>query len=159
VGLLSGVGIALLAGGVIGTLAGRTKYLWVQREFSFDSNATWKTVVRELTVKAAERHHLVARRDEDEYVAYAPTLARPVAAGPLTVSTEYLTVAVTRTNDNTLTITGPRYMVRAFAIALDNAGLLGTPMSQWNLAQTRWTSMLERWRRSRRERQEAGLRK
>jgi hypothetical protein len=77
-----------------------------------------------LNVKAARKHYLMVRRDEKDYIAYAPTLVRPVAAGPLTVSGEYLSVVVARVNDTTLTITGPRYMVGAFETAATKAGAI-----------------------------------
>jgi hypothetical protein len=116
-GLVIGFGSAALFGGVAGWWAASRKYKWVRSERTV-SEAEWAGVVMSLNVKAADQHYLMVRREAD-YVAYAPTLVRPVAAGPLTVSGEYLNVVVARSNCTTITITGPHYMVDEFEEAIE----------------------------------------
>jgi hypothetical protein len=90
------------------------KFRWVRSKLTVaDSEAVWDAVEKALNVKAAEQHFLMVRR-EPGYLAYSPMLFRPVAAGPLTVSGEYMSVIVTRPDETTINITGPQYMVAAF---------------------------------------------
>jgi hypothetical protein len=52
-------------------------------------------------------------------------LATPVAVGPLTVSGQYLSVVVARPDKDTITITGPKYMVNHFEMAVKAAKPVG----------------------------------
>jgi hypothetical protein len=119
-GLLIGFVSGALIGGGRGIWEARTKYKWVHVQLDLDQDTKWDAVVRALNGKAADQHYLMAQREPD-YVAYAPTLVRPVVAGPLTVSGEYLSVVAARLNDTTLTITGPQYVVVALREALEAA--------------------------------------
>jgi hypothetical protein len=116
-GLLIGVASAVLIGGAVGRKAARTKYKWVQIQLAVVSDSYWTALIMALNVKAADEHYLVVRRDAD-YVAYSPALVRPIVAGPMTVSGEYLNVVVARLNATTVSITGPQYMVDAFEAVL-----------------------------------------
>jgi hypothetical protein len=112
-GVLVGVGSGLLIGAVVGTWETLRKYRWVQR--TVESECDWDAVVKALNVKAAAEHYLLVTQQAD-YVAYSPTLARPVAGGPLTVSGEYLSVVVARLNPTTITITGPERIARKLEV-------------------------------------------
>jgi hypothetical protein len=67
-------------------------------------------MVERLNVRAARKHYLLVHQ-EKHYVAYAPTMAAPVAGGPLTISPrDWLSVVVTCCN-NTVTMAGPKWIV------------------------------------------------
>ena len=135
-GVLIGALSGLFLGVGAGAWAAHRKYKWVQSELPVASDAEWLAVVRTLNITAADQHYLLLRREED-YVAYAPTLARPVAAGPLTVSGEYLTVVVARSDDTTILITGPQYIVDDFERAIETGPKGGATTTQWSPAA--WT--------------------
>ena len=115
-GLLIGFGSGLVSGAVAAVWRTRGKLRWIRRQVSGVSGDDWAAVVMALNVRAAQKHYLRVRSEAD-YLAYAPTLVRPVAAGPLTVSGEYLSVVVSRLPAETIAITGPEYMVNEFTDA------------------------------------------
>jgi hypothetical protein len=117
-GVLIGFGSGVLSGAVAAWWEIRDRLRWIRRELTGVSGFDWAAVVMALNVTAAEEHYLLVRSEAD-YVAYAPTLVRPVAGGPLTVSGEYLSVIVSRLPAETIAITGPLYMVDAFANAAE----------------------------------------
>jgi hypothetical protein len=123
-GLLLGVASAVLIGSVSATVTTRRNYRWTSSEFEVASDAEWLAVVRALNVTAAAEHYLIVRQEAD-YVAYVPTLLRPVAAGPLTVSAEYLSVIVARSNATRVTMAGPWRLVKALKPAALHAGAVG----------------------------------
>lgn len=126
IGLLSGFVSGAMFGLGLGRRSARTNYEWIQTKRTLVPNTEWDAVVMALNFKAAKEHHLMLRREKD-YVAYVPTLATPVAAGPLTVSGQYLSVIVARLDATTITFTGPRYMVDAFLTAATEAGAIVPP--------------------------------
>jgi hypothetical protein len=117
-GLLIGFGSGVLSGSVLAWREIRRKLRWIRRELTGVSGFDWAAVVMALNVTAAQKHYLLVRREAD-YVAYTPTLVRPVAGGPLTVSGEYLSVIVSRLPAKTIAITGPEYTVNAFTDAAE----------------------------------------
>jgi hypothetical protein len=122
-GLLVGFASAVVIGAGIAIVETRRKYAWAHRELT--PEVDWDTIEKATNVAAAVKHYLIAGR-EDGYLVYAPTLARPVVAGPLTVSGEYLSVVVARVDANTIGITGPKYMVAAFIAAVAQAGAVAS---------------------------------
>ena len=119
-GLLIGFGSGAVSGAVAAWLEIRVRLRWIRREITGVSGDAWAALVMALNVRAAQMHYLMVR-NEGDYLAYAPTLVRPVAAGPLTVSGEYLSVIVSRLPAETIAITGPEYMVDEFTDAAAEA--------------------------------------
>jgi hypothetical protein len=117
-GLLVGVATGAACAGALARHGARGKYKWVQSELT-SPDTDWEAIVTALNTIAADQHYLMLRK-EPGYVAYTPTLVRPVAAGPLTVSGEYLSVVVTLLNTTTIAITGPQHMVDKFETAIED---------------------------------------
>jgi hypothetical protein len=121
-GLLVGFGTALVTGPGYASWAARRKYKWVHRQCTLVPEQ-WDALVLALNVKTAEQHYLMVQR-ADDYVAYVPTLIRPVAVGPLTVSGEYLGVVLARSDATKVTISGPQRIVQACVTAATDAGAI-----------------------------------
>jgi hypothetical protein len=119
----------VVAGFVGGTLVGVVvAAIETTRRFKFESHeletircrdsSEWWTLVERLNVRAAHKHYLVLSQQE-HYVSYAPTMAAPVAGGPLTVAPrEWLTVVVACSNTR-VTIAGPKWIARELLLAAE----------------------------------------
>jgi hypothetical protein len=118
-GILIGFASGVVLGAGVAVVEIKLRLRWI-RELTDISDDKWAAVVMALNDRAAQKHYLMVR-SEGDYLAYSPMLVRPVAAGPLTVSGEYLSVIVSRLPAEKVAIIGPKYMVQEFKEAADDA--------------------------------------
>jgi hypothetical protein len=114
IGLVAGLGVAACFG-----MALANHYA-----FTFEKDVSHPdkdTLVQRFNVTCAERQYVMASKTDD-YLVYVPTLTPAVAAGPLTVSTDYLSVVV-QIFERDCTIAGPRWIVDDLVGALKTVGV------------------------------------
>jgi hypothetical protein len=116
-GLVVGFGSAFVVGGGWAAVDAGTRFRWVRTQVTV--KVDWDKLVQALNLVTASEHYLLLRCEEG-YLVYCPSLATPVALGPLTVSGEYLSVVVARLSESEIKLIGPKRIVNSLVTAAES---------------------------------------